>query len=72
MHALADIELGSGPRRLVVPAELDDALERDPAARRSFELLSYRRQRRYVQAIEAAADRRRRVARTVALLRAIR
>ena len=73
MHALADIELASGPRRLVIPPELDEALERDPVARRAFGLLSYRQQRRYVSAIEAAADgarRRRRADRTVTLLRA--
>ena len=69
------MELGSGPRRLTVPPELADALERDPVARRSFERRSYRQQRRYVTAIEAAADeagRRHRAARTVTLLRATR
>jgi hypothetical protein len=45
MHALADIELGSAPRRLDVPTELDDALERDAVARRAFGRLSYRQQR---------------------------
>ena len=36
-----DIELDTAPREVVVPAELASALDAEPAARRTFDAMSY-------------------------------
>jgi Domain of unknown function (DUF1905)/Bacteriocin-protection, YdeI or OmpD-Associated len=48
------IELDTAPRELDVPAELAAALGRDPAARTTFERLSYSNKKRHVLAVEGA------------------
>ena len=56
-----------------VPADLADELEREPAALRFFETLSYSQQKWLATSVESArteATRQRRVARTIAALRA--
>jgi bifunctional DNA-binding transcriptional regulator/antitoxin component of YhaV-PrlF toxin-antitoxin module len=66
-----DVELDDAPRVVEVPADLAEALDAEPAARRRFDALPYSHQRRYVLAVEGAkaeATRQRRVATTVATL----
>jgi hypothetical protein len=66
------IELDTEPREVSIPADLAEALDRDAAARRAFEALSYSARRRVVVPIEAArtADiRQRRIAKAVSELR---
>jgi hypothetical protein len=66
-----DVELDDAPRVVEVPADLSDALDAEPAARRRFDALSYSHQRRHVLAVEGAkaeATRQRRIATTVATL----
>lgn len=66
------IEVDSAPREVEVPAELAAALEKDSAAKATFEKLSYSHQRQHVLAIEgakAAETRARRVDKTLAMLR---
>jgi len=56
-----------------VPADLADELEREPAALRFFEGLSYSQQKWFATSVESArteATRKRRVARAIAALRA--
>ncbi len=48
------IELDAEPRTVTVPADLADALSRDPVAQRAFERLSYSGQNRHVLAVEGA------------------
>ena len=48
------IELDNAPRELAVPAELAEALDREPAARRTFDKLSYSNRKRHVLAVEGA------------------
>ena len=60
-----DIELDTGPREVTVPPDFKAALDRDAAARRHFDRLSYSNKRRYVLSIEAAKTaktRQRRIA----------
>jgi hypothetical protein len=67
------IELDDAPRELTVPAELVEALERDPVARQTFDGLSYSNKKRHVLAIEAAKTaetRQRRLAKALVELRA--
>jgi bacteriocin resistance YdeI/OmpD-like protein/uncharacterized protein DUF1905 len=67
-----DLELDTEPRSVKVPADLAEALDRDPEARRFFDSLSYSRQRRHVLAVEGArtaTTRARRVDRSVTMLR---
>lgn len=64
-----EVALDTAPREVVVPPDFDIALNGDPAARATFEALSYSNKRRLVLAIEgakAAETRARRIARTVA------
>lgn len=71
-EVLVDIELDDGPRELTVPAELAEALERDPAAAQAFGRLSYSNRKRHVLAVEGAKTaetRQRRIARVLAELR---
>ena len=66
-----EIVLDSEPRLVSLPQDLAAALERDPAARRTFDALSYSNKRRLVEPItaaKAAETRERRIARTVATL----
>lgn len=49
-----EIELDTSPRELAMPEDLAALLDRDPAAKRAFEKLSYSNQKRHVLAIEGA------------------
>ncbi len=49
-----EVELDSAPRQVTVPPELNKALARNPAAKRSFEQLSYSKKRLYTVPIEKA------------------
>lgn len=49
-----DIELDSAPRELTVPADLAEALDREPAARRFFDGLSYSKRQWHVLSVEGA------------------
>jgi len=67
-----DIELDTEPRVISVPADLATALDGDPAARRTFDALSYSNKRRLVEPIvdaKAPETRQRRIEKTVATLR---
>lgn len=71
-EADVDIELDTEPRTVAVPADLAEALDRDPGARRAFDGLSYSHQQRYVLSIEdakTAETRQRRVQKMVSDLR---
>lgn len=66
------IEPDTEPREVAVPDDLAAALDRDGAARKAFDALSYSRRQRYVLSIEDAkteATRRRRIDKAVAELR---
>ena len=47
-------ELDTTPREVTVPADLAKAFEKEPAAKRAFEDLSYSRKRWYVEGIDGA------------------
>ena len=67
-----DIELDTRPREVTVPADLAEALDGDPDARRFFDSLSFSQQQWYVLPIEQAKKpetRRQRVAKALAMLR---
>jgi hypothetical protein len=67
-----EIELDTAPREVSVPPDLAAALDADPAARRTFDGLSYSLKSWHVlQATGAKADetRKRRIARSVEVLR---
>ena len=67
-----DIELDNAPREVVVPAELAAALDADPAARRTFDALSYSNQSWHVLQVTGAKTdetRERRIAKSIAALR---
>lgn len=66
-----DLELDTEPREVAVPPDLAAALQRDPAAQRTFDALSYSNRRRLVIPIheaKAAETRARRIAKTVGIL----
>lgn len=66
------VEVDSEPRQLVLPDDFRAALDRDAAARKCFDGLSYSNQRRLVTPIaeaKAAETRQRRIERTVEKLR---
>lgn len=68
-----EIELDTAPRVLEVPADFAAALAAEPAARAAFETLSYSNKRRHTLPIEAAKaseTRARRIAASVAALKA--
>ena len=48
------IELDDAPREVEVPADLADALKKNPAAGEAFVRLSYSNKKRHVLAIEGA------------------
>ena len=67
-----DVELDTAPREVTLPPDLGRALNRDAAAKRFFEGLSFSNQQRIVISIEAAraADtRERRIAKAIGALR---
>ncbi|MCW2637046.1 MAG: hypothetical protein JWQ99_3413 [Blastococcus sp.] len=67
-----ELEVDTEPREVTVPADLAAALEHDEPARRSFERLAYSHQLRHVLAVEAAKapeTRRRRIDKTLEMLR---
>jgi hypothetical protein len=66
-----EMELDTRPREVTVPAELSRALGQDPAARATFEALSYSNKRRLVDPIAAAKTaetRERNLARAISQL----
>ncbi len=68
-----ELELDTTPREVTVPADLAEALGRDPAAKQRFDALSYSHKRAHVEAIEAAKaaeTRQRRIAKAISMLRA--
>jgi Bacteriocin-protection, YdeI or OmpD-Associated/Domain of unknown function (DUF1905) len=67
-----EIVLDTAPRTVEVPDDLARALDADPAARRTFDGLSYSNQRFWAEPIAAAKSeetRRRRIDKAVATLR---
>jgi bifunctional DNA-binding transcriptional regulator/antitoxin component of YhaV-PrlF toxin-antitoxin module len=67
-----EVVLDTAPREVVVPADLQAALDGAPEARRFFESLSYSNKRRHVMAIEEAKTpetRQRRIERAISTLR---
>ncbi len=67
-----DIELDTASREVTVPGDFSSALDRDKAARRFFDGLSYSNRQRHVLAIEGAKTaetRARRIAKAVESLR---
>jgi hypothetical protein len=67
-----DIELDTAPREVTVPADLSAALDADPAARRTFDGLSYSNRRYIVSQVAGAKSdetRQRRITRAVEALR---
>jgi uncharacterized protein YdeI (YjbR/CyaY-like superfamily) len=67
-----DMELDTAPREVSVPADLAAALDAEPAARRTFDDLSYSNRSWHVLSIEAAKTdetRQRRIDKSVATLR---
>jgi hypothetical protein len=68
-----ELELDTEPREVAVPADLDAALDVEPAARAAFDRLPYSHRLRWVLSVEEAkseATRQRRVAKAVEELRA--
>jgi Domain of unknown function (DUF1905)/Bacteriocin-protection, YdeI or OmpD-Associated len=66
------IELDTSPREVEVPADLADALKRDPVAQAAFGRLSYSNKKRHALSIESAKTdetRQRRLAKTLDELR---
>jgi bacteriocin resistance YdeI/OmpD-like protein/uncharacterized protein DUF1905 len=67
-----DIELDTAPREVTVPPDLAKALDRDAAARRTFDGLSYSNKQWHVLSIEGAKTaetRQRRIDKSVGILR---
>lgn len=67
-----DIEVDTAPREVTVPADLAQALDAEPDARRTFDGLSYSNKRWHVLQIEGAKTdetRRRRIDKSVGILR---
>ena len=66
-----EVELDTAPREVELPADFATALERDPAARRTFEALSNSNKRAHVSSIEGAKSpetRQRRIDKSIAAL----
>jgi bacteriocin resistance YdeI/OmpD-like protein/uncharacterized protein DUF1905 len=66
-----ELELDTEPREVTVPSDLAEALDREPAARRHFEELSYSRKQWYVLPIEGAKTpetRQRRIDKAITML----
>ena len=67
-----DVELDTAPREVEVPADLASALDADPAARATFNRLSYSNRRFWIDPLVAAKTdetRRRRIDKAIATLR---
>ncbi len=67
-----DIELDTGLREVVVPADLAAALDAEPEARRAFDRLSYSNKSWHVLQVtgtKTEETRRRRIAKSVDVLR---
>jgi Bacteriocin-protection, YdeI or OmpD-Associated/Domain of unknown function (DUF1905) len=67
-----DIDLDTEPRKVTVPPDLAEALERDVDAKRFFEGLSYSQKQRYMLPIEqakTAETRQRRIDKALSMLR---
>jgi hypothetical protein len=67
-----DLELDTAPRELTVPDDLSAALDADPAARETFDKLSFSNRQWHVLNIEGTKNpetRRRRVDKSIAALR---
>lgn len=67
-----DLELDTAPREVSVPADLGAALDAEPAARATFDRLSYSNKSWHALQVEGArtdATRRRRIAKSIAALR---
>jgi hypothetical protein len=67
-----ELKLDTAPREVHVPADLAAALDADPAARGTFDKLSYSNQSWHVYSVEGAKTpptRERRIAKSVAALR---
>ncbi len=67
-----DVELDTAPREVAVPADFNAALDAEPAARETFDRLSYSNKSWHVLQIEGARTdetRQRRIAKSVATLR---
>jgi len=67
-----ELELDTEPREVTVPADFAQALDRDPAAKRFFDGLSYSQRQWFVLGIEeakTAETRERRIAKAVDRLR---
>jgi hypothetical protein len=67
-----DLELDTAPREVAVPADFAAALDAEPAARRTFDGLSYSNRSWHVLQVEGARTdetRQRRIARSVAVLK---
>jgi len=67
-----DIELDTAPRVVTVPADFAAALDAEPAARRTFDALSYSNQGWHVYQIEGAKTdetRQRRIGKSIEALR---
>ena len=67
-----DLVVDTAPRTIDVPDDLARALDAEPAARRTFDALSYSNQRFWVESIAAAKSdetRQRRIDKAVATLR---
>ncbi len=67
-----DIELDSSPREVIIPPALQAALDADPAARATFEKLSYSNRSWHVLQVEGTRNeetRQRRLAKSIEALR---
>lgn len=67
-----DLELDTAPREVVVPADFAAALDAEPAARRTFDSLSYSNRSWHVLSVNGAKTdetRQRRIAKSVATLK---
>jgi hypothetical protein len=67
-----DIELDTAPRKVTVPADFAAALDAEPAARRTFDGLSYSNRSWHVLQVEGAKTdetRQRRIAKSVDILK---
>jgi hypothetical protein len=65
------LELDTEPREVTVPDDFAAALEEDPAAKRTWDGLSYSNRRFHVESIEGARTdetRQRRIAKSIGLL----
>jgi hypothetical protein len=67
-----DVELDTAPREVSVPSDLAAALDAEPAARRTFDALSYSNKSWHTLQVEGAKTdeaRQRRIARSIEILR---